>query len=162
MDFRHVDESTDAGKVETLDQHALERNIKQAEDAHPGTFRYSDTRLGGEVRTSTDNPQGGQSLAKAEVFRRNGSSDVLGTARYSVAGGEARLYGGSVVAQDYGTEEALLSDIGDQARAQGADRLSVFVPDGDQIATQRWGRHGFYPAQASDPGSRGITLEKLL
>lgn len=162
MDLRDVDDATDAGKVETLDRHELERNIKQVEDARPGTFRYSDTRHGGEVRTSTDNPQGAQSLAKAELFRRDGSSDILGTARYSVAGGEARLYGGSVIAQDYGTEEALLSEVGDQARVQGVDRLSVFVPDGDQTAMQRWGRHGFYPAQASDPGARGITLEKLL
>lgn len=162
MDLRDVDDSTDAGKVETLDRRALERNINQVEDARPGTFRCSDARLGGEVRTSTDNPQGAQSLAKAELFRRDGSSDVLGTARYSVAGGEARLYGGSVVAPDYGTEEALLSEIGDQARAQGVDRLSVFVPDGDQTATQRWSSHGFQPAQVRDPDARGITMEKRL
>jgi len=162
MDYRDVADSSDAGKVEPLDRRALERNIKQVEDVRPGTFRYSDTRLDGEVRTSTDNPQGVQSLAKAELFRRDGTSAILGTARFSVSGGEAKLYNGSVVAQDYATEGALLSEIGDQARAQGVDRLSVFVPEGDPTAAQRWSRHGFQPAQERDSGSPGITLEQRL
>lgn len=162
MDYRDTNESPEVGKVESFDRQVLERNIKQAEDTRPGTFRYSDTQRGGEVRTSTDNSKGAQSLAKAELYRRDGRSDVLGTARYSVASGEAKLYGGSVIAQDYGTEEALLSEIGDQARAQGVDCLSVFVPNGDQTAAQRWSRHGFQPALECGSGSPGITLEKRL
>lgn len=162
MDYRDANDSPEAGKVESFDRQALERNIKQSEDARPGTFRYSDTHRGGEVRTSTDNSEGAQSQAKAELFRRDGSSVELGTARYSVAGGEAKLYGGSVIAQDYGTEDALLSEVGDQARAQGVDRLSVFVPDGDQTAAQRWSRHGFQPAIERDPGAPGVVWEKRL
>lgn len=162
MDYRDANESSETGKVESFDRQALERNIKQSEDARPGTFRYSDTHRGGEVRTSTDNPSGVQSLASAEVLQRDGSSDVVGTARYSVAAGEAKLYGGSVTAANFGVEEALLDEISQQTRAQGVDRLRVWVPDSDPSAGQHWGSHGFYPAGERHPGAQGSHWEKGL
>jgi hypothetical protein len=162
MAFREVDDNPDGIGTDSFGSSAFESRLKQAEDVRPGTFRYSDSSLGGEVRTSTDNPGSAQSIAQAEVFRRDGSSDVVGTARYSVAGGEAKLYGGSVTAPNYGTEEALLDEIGDQARSQGADRLQVWVPDGDAEAAKRWSAHGFQPSGDRNPGAAGITWEKRL
>jgi hypothetical protein len=162
MDYRDASDSPEAGNVESFDRQALERNIKQAEDARPGTFRYSDASLGGEIRTSADNASGVQSLASAEVLRSDGSSDVVGTARYSVAGGEAKLYGGSVTAANFGVEEALLDEISQQARSQGADRLQVWVPDNDPDAGQHWGSHGFHRASERDPGGQGAYWDKRL
>ena len=162
-----------------LEKHyyGLERRIRRAEDveaaggatpgdggdgsppgdsARPGTFRYSDAELGGEVRTSV--PQRGGFYS---VFRRDGTSDVVGTARYSVAGSEATLDGRTFIAPNHGTEWALLKKVGEQAQAQGADRLRVWVSDEDQDTGTRWLRHGFQPTER-DPGARGVHWERPL
>jgi len=168
-----------------LEKHyyGLERRIRRAEDveaaggappgdggvgsppgdsARPGTFRYSDAeQLGGEVRTSVPQRGGFYSVAQAEVFRRDGTSDVVGTARYSVAGSEATLDGRTFIAPNHGTEWALLKKVGEQAQAQGADRLRVWVPDGGQDAETRWLRRGFQPTER-DPGARGVHWERPL
>lgn len=162
MEFQEVSDFPDRHEKASLENKDLERLMKQTDDVHSGTFRYSDANLGGEVRTSTDNPDSAQSIARAEVFRRDGSSNVVGTARYSIAGGEAKLYGGSVVSQDFGTDDALLSEIGDQARGRGIDRLSVYVPDNDQAAADRWSRQGFQPRNEQDSGLPGQFWEKRL
>lgn len=134
-----------------LEKHyyGLERRIRRAEDveaaggappgdggdgfppgdsARPGTFRYSDAELRGEVRTSVPQKGGFYSVTQAEVFRRDGTTDTVGTARYSVAGSEATLYSDALVAPNYAAEGALLQEVSVQARAQGADRLRVWLP----------------------------------
>lgn len=161
MSFREVSDTPEQFEGQSFDRSGLENRLKQAEDVRPGTFRYSDAGLSGEVRTSSENLGSVQSLAKAEVFRRDGTSDVVGTARYSVAGSEARLYSGSMNAQTHGVESALLDEIGQQARAQGTDRLSVWVPDNDTVAAARWSRHGFQSLER-DPDAAGVTWEKRL
>jgi len=117
--------------------------------------------LGGEVRTSVVQEGGLHSVAQAEVFRRDGTTDVAGTVRYTAAGGEATLYGDAFIAANHGTEWALLKEVGEQARAQGADRLRVWVSDDDQDAGTRWLHHGFQPTER-DPGARGVCWERCL
>lgn len=151
---------------EAQERQAIERRIRQAEnvqqgDARPGNFRYSDADLGGEVHTSA-NPEGGvYSAAQAEVFRPDGSRDTVGTVRYAVGGGEAKLYGDSMTAANYGTESALLSEVSEQARAQGADHLGVWTRDGDSAAERRWATHGFQPTERN-PGAKGVQWQKRL
>jgi hypothetical protein len=84
---------------------------------------------------------------------------ALGTAEYSVAGGEATLYDTRFTAPNYGTESALLKEISEQARAQGADRLRVWVQDGDSVAERRWLSHNFQPTER-DPNARGVFWEQ--
>ena len=93
------------------------------------------------------------------MSRPDGTSDVVGTARYTVAAGEATLDGTSFTAPNYGTESALLSEVSEQARAQGADRLRVWAPDGDSFAERRWQLHGFQPTER-DPHARGIYWDR--
>ena len=93
MEFRDVADKPEMTARDSLDKYALERRLQQAEDVRAGTFRYSNAGLGGEVRTSVEHGGGVHNLAKAEVFRRDGTSDVVGTAQYSIASGEAELKG---------------------------------------------------------------------
>jgi GNAT superfamily N-acetyltransferase len=158
MEFRDAAEKLEIAGQDSIDSRALERRLREAEDARPGTFRHSDVELGGEVRTSVAQEGGLYNVAKAEVFRPDGTSDAVGTARYSVAGGEATLDGSTFIAPNHGTESALLSEVSERARAQGADRLRVWVPDGDP-AEQRWQSHGFLPAERA-PNARGVYWER--
>jgi len=86
---------------------------------------------------------------------------VVGTARYSVAGGEAKLYGEQFNARNPGTESALVKEVSEQARAHGASRLRVWVPDGDSTAERRWQSHGFQPLER-DPDAQGTHWEREL
>ena len=133
--------------------------MQQAEDLCPGTLHYSDGGLGGEVQTSVAQEGGLCYIAKAEVFRRDGTHEVVGTARYSVAGGDATLYDTQFSARTHGTESALLKEVTEQARAQGADRLRVWVRDGDSVTEQRWLSHNFQPTER-DPNARGVFWER--
>ena len=159
MEIRDVSEKPEITGQESFDSRALERRLQEAEDVRPGTFRYSDAGLGGEVRTSVEREGGLYSIAKAEVFRPDGTSDVVGTARYTVAAGEATLDGTAFTAPNYGTESALLSEVSEQARAQGADRLRVWVQDGDSVVEQRWLSHNFQPMER-DPNAQGVHWER--
>lgn len=141
---------------DSLDKSALERRLQEA---RPGTFRYYDMELGGEVRTSMAQEGGLYSIAQAEVFRSDGTSKVVGTARYTIAGGDATLT--HCVANNSGTESALLREVSEQARAQGTNRLRVWIPDDDQGARRRWPRHGFQPTER-DPGAHGVYWERPL
>ena len=161
MRFQDVSDKPETPRPDSLDRRAVEGRIRRAEDARPGTFRYSDAELGGEVRTSVAQEGGLYSVTQAEVFRRDGTSDVVGTARYSVAGSEASLDDRTFIASNYGTEGALLKEVGEQSQAQGADRLRVWVSDDDPGAGTRWLRHGFQPAER-DPGARGVHWERRL
>lgn len=124
----------------------LERRLQQAGDVRAGTFRHSDTELGGEVRTSAIQAETCRSetvvqhetvewsrltMVQAEVYRPDGTSDVAGTARYAVSDDAAIVQGDWFIASNYGVESALLNEIDEQARAQGLKRLLVWVPDGD-------------------------------
>ncbi len=157
-------ESTDKPKItdqDTNDKIELQRKLYEVSEARPGTFRYSDIELGGEVWSSAEDQESLQPIAKAEVFRRDGSSEVVGTVRYSVAGDEARIYPGAFNARNHGTEWALLSEVSEQARARGTTRLRIWVPDGDPAAEQRWQAHGFQPI-GRNPGAAGVDWEKPL
>jgi GNAT superfamily N-acetyltransferase len=162
MELRDVSEKPEIIGQDSFDKRALERRLQGAEDVRPGTFRYSDAGLGGEVRTSVEREGSLYSIAKAEVFRPDGTGEVVGRARYSVAAGEATLYDDiHFTARNHGAESALLKEVGEQAKAQGADRLRVWVRDGDSAAERRWLSHGFQPTER-DPGARGVHWERPL
>lgn len=162
MAFREVDDNPDGIGADSFGSSAFESRLKQAEDVRPGTFRYYDPNLHGEVHTSTDSPGGVRSVAKAELYQRNGSSASVGELRYSVAGGEAEIRGDFVRTPNHGVENALLDEVSQQARAQGIDRLRVWVPDGDTDAAKRWNTHGFLPTGERDPGAAGSYWENRL
>ncbi len=159
MEIRDVSEKLEIAGQDSFDSRALERRLQQSEDVRPAKFRYSDAGLGGEVCTSVEREGGLYSIAKAEVFRRDGTHEVVGRARYSEAGGEATLYDTHFTARNNGTESALLSEVSEQARAQGANRLRVWVPDDDPTAERRWLSHGFQPTER-DPNARGVHWER--
>lgn len=100
-------------------------------------------------------------LAQPEVFHRDGTSEIVGTSRYSILDGEARLDSGHFFARTYGVESALLKEVGELARAQGAGRLLVWVPDGEALEAQRWQSHGFHPGERN-PGAAGVDWERPL
>jgi hypothetical protein len=143
------------------------------------TFRCSNSDLGGEVRTSTAQEGELHSIAKAEVHRRNGTSDEVGRARFSVTDDEATLAHDDfsiTPAYDtdpallsearkqscaYAIEDALLSEVSEQSRAQGAQSLRVWVRDGESHAEERWRHHGFLPGER-DPGAAGVHWRKPL
>jgi len=159
MQIRDVSEKPEIAGQDSFDSRAMERRLQQAEDVQPSKFRYYDMELGGEVRTSVERKGGLYSIAKAEVFHPDGTSDVVGTARYTVAAGEATLDGTSLIAPNFRTESALLKEVGEQAKAQGADRLRVWVQDGDSVAERRWLSHNFQPTER-DPHARGVFWER--
>jgi hypothetical protein len=144
-----------------LGKESLNRRMTDAADARPGRFRYSDSGLGGEIRTTSEGRGGVRALATAAVFRPDGSSDTVGTVRYRVAGGEARLQPDTLTAPNYGVEGALLQEVGQQAQMQGANRLWVWVPDGNGDAANRWQCHGFHSTERN-PGASGVNWEKPL
>jgi hypothetical protein len=159
MEFQDLTDKSEITKRDSLDRLALERRLQEAEPARPGTFRGFDAELGGEVHTSVAREGGMYALAQAEVFHRDGTSEIVGKARYSIAGGEATLDSTCFTAPNYGTETALLSEIRDQARAQDASRLRVWIPDGDPAIAHRWQSHGFLPAEL-DAGAAGVYWER--
>lgn len=161
MEFRDLTDRPETKSGDSLDRQALDRKLWQAEDARPGKFRYYDMELGGEVHTSVAQEGGLYSIAKAEVFRPDGSSDVVGTVRYTVAGSETILYGDTLVTPNYGTEAALLQEVSWQAQSKGAHRLRVWIPDGSPYAEKRWLRHGFLPTER-DPGARGVHWQRRI
>ena len=142
----------------------LESKVKNASDVaeRPGTFRYSDADLGGEIRTSTEGTESIQPVANAQLFRPDGTTETVGTARYTVDGNEAKVYPASVTAPNYGVESALLDEVGDQAQTQGVGKLTIFTPNGDSAAMTRWTSHGFQPAAEQNSNPAGVYLEKLL
>jgi hypothetical protein len=161
VEFRNlhdVAELTDSG---SLDKASLNRRMTDATDARPGTFRYSDSNLGGEVRTTSEGTSSIRPLAVATVFRPDGSSDTVGTVRYSVAGGEARIRPDTLTAPNYGVEGALLDEVGQQAQMEGVNRLRVWMPDGNKVAENQRLGHGFH-STGRDPGARGVDWEKPL
>jgi hypothetical protein len=126
------------------------------------TFRCSNSDLGGEVRTSTAQEGELHSIAKAEVHRRNGTSDEVGRARFSVTDDEATLaHDDFSITPAYDTDPALLSEVSEQSRAQGAQSLRVWVRDGESHAEERWRHHGFLPGER-DPGAAGVHWRKPL
>jgi hypothetical protein len=159
MEFQDMSEKPEITGQDSFDSRALERRLQDAEDVRPGTFRYSDAELGGEVRTSVEREGGIYNIAKAEEFRRDGTHEVVGRARYSIAGGEATLYDDQFTAPNHGTESALLKEVSEQARAQGADRLRVWVRDGGSVAERRWLSHNFQPTER-DPNAQGVFWER--
>jgi len=157
--YKNELERPDQLQPEAFDGRALDNRLQEAADARPGTFRYSDRALGGEVRTSVPQDGGIYSEAQAEVYRRDGSVDTVGTARYSVAGDSATIHNQPFVAANEGVKNALVSEISEQARARGATRLRGWAPDGDQDAVQRWQSLGFQPTQP-DGGAPGTYWER--
>ena len=152
-------EQSEQVQPEAFDGRALDNRLQEAADARPGTFRYSDQGLGGEVRTSVPKDGGIYSEAQAEVYRRDGSVYTVGTACYSVAGDSATIHNQPFRAANEGVKNALVSEISEQARARGATRLQGWAPDGDTDAVQRWQRLGFQPAQRA-PGAAGVFWER--
>jgi hypothetical protein len=159
MEFRDLTDKPENTSQDSLEKPALERRLQEARPARPGTFRYSDAELGGEVRTSVGREGGVHAIAQAEVFRPDGTSETVGTARYSISGGDATLDSTHFVAPNYGTESALLSEVSKQAREQGASRLRVWVADDDPGSAQRWQSHGFQPTERA-PQAAGTHWER--
>lgn len=153
---------TDKPKItgqDSLDKSALERRVRKAEEAQPDTFRYYDMELGDNVHISVAREGGLYSIAQAEVFSGDSTSELVAWVKYTVAGDEATL-----VDTRFATpwiDSALLRKVSEQARAQGANRLRVWVPDDDQVTRTRWLRRGFQPTER-DPGARGIYWERPL
>ncbi len=152
-------EQPEQAQPEAIDGRALDNRLQEAADARPGTRRYYDSALGGEIWTSVPQDGGIYSVAQAEVYRPDGSVDTVGTARYSVSGDNATIHNQPFVYANEGVKNALVSEISDQARARGATRLQGWVPDGDADAAQRWQRLGFHPTQRA-PGAAGVWWEK--
>jgi GNAT superfamily N-acetyltransferase len=171
MELRDITDKPEDSGTDSFDKLALERRLQRAKDVAPAegdppdgdddpsaTFRYYDMDLRGEVRTSVSQEGGLYNVAQAQLFREGTPIDVVGTARYSVAGGEATLDHTTFNAPNHGTEWALLKEVSERARAQGAGRLRVWVPDGDATAERRWLSHGFQPAER-DPNAGGVHWE---
>jgi GNAT superfamily N-acetyltransferase len=161
MESHDLTERPEITNRDALDRRALERKLQEADVARPGTFRYSDAKLGGEVRTSVVREGGRYDVAQAEVFRRNDTPRVVGRAPYTIADGEAKLRSTEVKAANYGVETALLNEVSERARAQGVDRLRIWVPDDDPSQAYRWQNHGFHPGER-DPGAAGVSWERPL
>jgi hypothetical protein len=159
MTYENRLERPDQVQPDAVDGRVLDNCLQDAADVRPGTFRYSDQGLGGEVRTSVPQDGGISSVAQAEVYRRDGSVDTVGTARYSVAGDSATIHNQPFVAANEGVKNALVSEISEQARARGATRLQGWAPDGDTDAVQRWQRLGFQPTQRA-PDAPGVFYER--
>ncbi len=162
-----IDNFSDKSQLESssaAEKVNLESKVKNASDVseRPGTFRYSDANLGGEICTNTEAADSLQPVANAQVFRPDGTTETVGTARYTVDGNEAKVYPASVTAPNYGVESALLDEVGDRARVQGASKLTIFTPNGDSAAMTRWTSHGFQPAAEQNNNPAGLYLEKLL
>lgn len=134
---------------------------RRAMQNRPATFRHSDSELGGEVRTSATDRGGLYETAWAEVKGRDGTTDAVGSARFTVAEGEATLDHDHFIASNGGTEWALLREVSERATEQGAQSLRVWVRDNDPQAEQRWQLRGFQPGQR-DPGAAGVYWQKPL
>lgn len=159
MDIENHIERPEGAQAEAFDRRSLDNRLQEAADVRPGTFRYSDQGLGGEIRTSVPQDGGIYSVAQAEVFRRDGSVETVGTARYSVAGDAATVHNQPFSYRNEGVKNALLSEISEQARARGATRLQGWAPDSDPDAAARWQRLGFQPTQRA-PGASGVYFER--
>ncbi len=140
-----------------LDKADLEQKVEQA-NQEKGTFRSYDIKQNGEIRTTTSGKDSLFPEAQATFYGRNGEIRPSGSARYSFEMDEAKIYPDRFQASDPQTENALMSEISDNAQAQGVNRLTVWVRDegGDP---QRWMRHNFHPTER-DPGASGIFWKK--
>ena len=63
------------------------------------------------------------------MFPRDGTFKLFGKVWCTIAGGEATLDNIHFTASNYGGESALLKEVSEQARVQGANRLRVWVSD---------------------------------
>lgn len=144
---------------EALDKADLEQKIQEANEER-GTFRAYDMNQNGEIRTTTSGSEGLYPEAQATLYGRDGEVRPVGTARYSIEMDEAKIYPDSFQTSDSQTENALLSEVSEQAQAQGVDKINVWVKDegGDP---QRWARHNFHPTDR-DPGAKGVFWQKRI
>lgn len=158
------------------DDLGMERRIQEAGNIQAGTFRYFDPELDGEVHTSAIQAETYRServiqretvewsrltMVQAEIYQRDGTLRIAGTACYSISGDAAIVQGDRFIASSYGVESALLSEIQERACAYDLKRLLVWVPDEDADAAIRWQSHGFQPTQRL-PGAPGVYWEKPL
>lgn len=144
--------SVDSGRVQA------ERRLANAQDWKlPGdqpsdnparsaeTFRYYDSELRGEVRTTSERPQALEHLSVARVHDRDGNIRPSGSLRYAIDMDDCTLRGYAIQPANYGVEDALLEETKDQARAHGIDSLRVFIPEGDTDSEKHWSQYGFQP-----------------
>ncbi len=144
---------------EALDKADLEQKIAQANQER-GTFRSYDMKQNGEIRTTTSGKDSLFPEAQATFYGRNGEIRPSGSARYSIEMDEAKIYPDRFQASDLQTENALMSEISDNAQAQGVNKLTVWVKD-DGGDPQRWILHNFHPTER-DPGVSGVFWRKDL
>lgn len=144
---------------EALDKADLEQKIEQANQER-GTFRSYDMKENGEIRTTTSGKDSLFPEAQATFYGRNGEVRPSGSARYSIEMDEAKIYPDRFQASDLRTENALMSEISDNAQAQGVNKLTVWVKDegGDP---PNWIRSNFHPT-ARNPGASGVFWQKDL
>ncbi len=160
-----IQDSTDKSKITTqdsIDKVDLQRKLQDAPEARPVTnFRYFDRELGGEIHTSTSGQESIQAIVTAKVVRPDGSSEMVGSTRYRVSDNEASIVPGSFTAHNYGVEGALLDEVAQQSREQGADHLRVWIENGDSAAERQWLAHSFHSTEPN-PGASGVHWEKPL
>jgi hypothetical protein len=158
MERNEMQESLDA-KLEIVDKADLEQKI-QGVDGEKGTFRFYDTEQNGEICTQSINREGIFRETHATFYGRDGKVQTIGTARYSVEMDEAKIYPEHFQALNGQTETALIAEIGEQAKAQGVNKISVWVKD-SEVDPQRWARRGFQPTERA-PGAAGAFWQKQL
>lgn len=144
---------------EMIDKTDLEQRIQQANQGR-GTFRSYDMKQNGEIRTTTSGKDSLFSEAQATFYGRNGKLRPSGSARYSIEMDEAKIYPDRFQASDPQTENVLMSEISDNAQAQGVNKLTVWVKD-EGCDPQRWMRHNFHPTERN-PGASGVFWQKKL
>lgn len=159
----------DSGRVQAEQRLANAQDWKPSGDRLPDnpanraeTFRYHDSELHGEVRTTSERPQALEQLAVARVHDREGNVRTAGSLRYAIDPDDCTLRGYATPPENFGVESALLSETSEQARTQGKDSLRVWVPDGDPDGAKQWARHGFQPEAQRAPGATGSYWHKRI
>jgi hypothetical protein len=125
------------------------------------TFRYYDTKLGGEVRTALDRADALEPEAVAYLHSRDGTVREIGRLRYALDLEDCNLRGYTHAPETYGIESALQSEVSAHAREAHIDKMRVWVPDGDADAAKTWSSHGFIEGPR-DPGARGSFWNRRL
>jgi len=128
------------------------------------TFRYYDSALRGEVRTTSERPQALEHRSVARVHDRDGNVRPAGSLRYAMDPDDCTLRGYDIQPENFGVESALLSETSEQVRAHGKESMRVWVPDGDVDAAKQWSRHNFQPEPKAQraPGAKGNYWHKRI
>lgn len=164
MDSNEIWEASEAPRP-GAERAQLNRRIDSAQDVAPpaeqGAFRYSDASLGGEVRTKTEGADALRQLTVAELHTRDGATKTVGTVTSRMEPDVVTVDGDSMIAPNYGVEDALLSEVSQNARAHGIHEMRVWMPGGDATSASKWQSHGFH-LEKPMPGAHGQHFSKRI